>query len=136
MGARRKGRESAVQMLYQWELTGEPVKKVLDSFKTLGEGSDASRDFARYLVEGTLAHREEIDPLIEAQAEKWRIERMSTVDRNILRVAVYELLFEPTPRTVVINEALEVTRRFSSEDAVAFVNGVLDGVRQKLEPAR
>lgn len=133
MGERRRGRESAVQMLYQWEVGGEPLGRVLDSFERLRTPSDASQDFARRLVEGTLAHREEIDRLITAQTENWKLDRMATVDRNILRIAIYEFLFEPTPKPVVINEALEIARRFSSEEAVEFVNGVLDAVRQKLE---
>lgn len=122
-------------MLYQWEITREPLERVFESFSHLAPSRGEAQEFARRLFEGTVGHLEEIDALIEAQAEHWKLPRMAAVDRNILRVAIYEFLFEETPRSVVINEALEVTRRFSSEDAVEFVNGVLDGVRQRLEAA-
>jgi len=124
-------------MLYQWEVTGELAERVFESFSGLAPSlGEAEEEFARRLFEGTVAHLEEIDALIEAQAEHWKLPRMAAVDRNVLRLAIYEFLFEETPKSVVINEALEVTRRFSSEDAVEFVNGVLDGVRQRLEAAR
>jgi N utilization substance protein B len=133
MPSRRKGRELAVQMLYQWDVGGQPVSKVLESFWQLGEQPESARSFARRLVEGTVGCIDEIDALISAQAEHWRMERMATVDRNVLRLAVYELLHEDTPQKVVINEALEITKKFSSPEAVQFVNGILDGVRIELE---
>jgi N utilization substance protein B len=136
MGSRRKGREAALQMLYQWEVTREPLERLYESFSRLAPALGESEDLARRLLEGTLEHLSEIDALIEAQAEHWKLARMAAVDRNVLRLAIYEFLFEPTPKNVVINEALEVTRRFSSEEAVEFVNGILDGVWQRLEAAR
>jgi N utilization substance protein B len=84
-------------------------------------------------VEGTLANLKAIDGLIEEHTEKWRIERIAMVDRNVLRMAICELLQEDTPKKVVINEALEVTKRYSTPEAVQFVNGVLDAVRMELE---
>ncbi|MFQ5790045.1 MAG: transcription antitermination factor NusB [Acidobacteriota bacterium] len=133
MGERRKAREAAVQMLYQWDINRQPVERLLKAFWELGEQPEPVRYFARRLVEGTLAQVDRIDALISEQAERWRLPRMATVDRNVLRVAIYELLFEDTPKKVVINEALEVTKKFSSPQAVQFVNGVLDGVRLKME---
>jgi len=133
VGARRKGRELAVQMLYQWELSEEPIAKVQESFWRLGDASAESRSLSRRLVEGTVAHLEEIDSLLSRHAQHWRLPRMAAVDRNILRLAIYEFLYEDVPKRVVINEALEVTKKFSSPEAVQFVNGVLDAVRQSIE---
>jgi N utilization substance protein B len=112
------------------------VDKVLESFWQLGDQPEAARAFARELLEGTLGHLTEVDALISEHAERWRLERMAMVDRNVLRLAVYELLYEDTPSKVVINEALEVTKKFSTDEAVQFVNGILDAVRLKIETAK
>ncbi|MEE9179918.1 MAG: transcription antitermination factor NusB [Vicinamibacteria bacterium] len=133
MGSRRKGRELAVQMLYQWEISEEPIARVEESFWKLREAADKTRSLAQRLLEGTVEHIGEIDELITKHAEHWRLSRMAAVDRNILRLAIYEFLYEEVPKRVVINEALEVTKRFSSPDAVQFVNGVLDAVRSSIE---
>jgi len=133
VGSRRKGRELAVQMLYQWEISEEPIARVEESFWKLREAADKTRSLAQRLLEGTVEHIGEIDELITKHAEHWRLSRMAVVDRNILRLAIYEFLYEEVPKRVVINEALEVTKRFSSPDAVQFVNGVLDGVRSSIE---
>jgi N utilization substance protein B len=92
-----------------------------------------SRDFATRLATGTLAHLKELDERIRSRAEHWRISRMAVVDRNILRLAVYEFLHEPTPRTVAINEALEIARRFSTYEATQFINGILDAIKRDLD---
>ncbi|MCA1608775.1 MAG: transcription antitermination factor NusB, partial [Acidobacteria bacterium] len=94
---------------------------------------DRLRDFANKLVNGSLENLETIDAKIRSRAEHWRIERMAVVDRNVLRLAVYEFLFEDTPHTVVINEALEIARRFSSFEATQFINGILDAIKIDLE---
>jgi N utilization substance protein B len=120
-------------MLYQSEISGEPVARVQESFWKLGEAPEEVRSLAHRLFEGTLAHAEEIDALIEKHAEHWRLPRMAAVDRNILRLAIYEFLYEDVPKRVVINEALEVTKKFSNPEAVQFVNGVLDAVRLSIE---
>ena len=133
VGSRRKGRELAVQMLYQWEISEEPVARVQESFWNLREAADKTRSLAQRLLEGTVEHIGEIDELIMKHAEHWRLSRMAAVDRNILRLAIYEFLYEEVPKRVVINEALEVTKRFSSPDAVPFVNGVLDAVRSSIQ---
>ena len=132
MGARRKGRELALQMLYQWDVGREPVESVVESSSELQSAGDAAREFASRLVEGTVDRVEEIDRILIETSEHWRLGRMSTVDRNVLRLAVYELLTKETPPGVVINEALEVAKRFSSPESAAFVNGVLDAVSQEL----
>lgn len=94
---------------------------------------DKTREFSDRLVLGTLQNLEFIDEKIKTRAEHWRIERMALVDRNVLRLAVYEFLYEDTPHTVVINEALEVARRFSTFEATQFINGILDAIKLDLE---
>ena len=97
------------------------------------ETETSAREFATRLATGTLAHLSELDERIRSRAEHWRISRMAVVDRNILRLAVYEFLFEPTPRTVAINEALEIARRFSTYEATQFINGILDAIKRDLD---
>jgi N utilization substance protein B len=107
---------------------------VRDYWAQLGEELDEpAREFATRLVTGTLSHLPDIDERIKSRAEHWRISRMAIVDRNVLRLAVYEFLYEPTPRTVAINEALEVARRFSTYEATQFINGILDAVKRDLD---
>ncbi|TDI34434.1 MAG: transcription antitermination factor NusB [Acidobacteria bacterium] len=133
MGVRRKGRELALQMLYQWDVTRAPFGEVVWSIGVIRNPSKEARDFGRLLAEGTIRRVEEIDALISAQSDSWRLSRMAAVDRNILRVAVYEFLDTETPKRVIINEALEIAKRFSAPDAVSFVNGVLDAVCATIE---
>lgn len=129
MGKRRKSREQALQVLYQWEMTGldaEKGAKLLREHLLSGGGEDP---FVDRLVRGVLAHRKEIDELIEGHSEHWRLERMPPVDRNILRIATFELLYcEEIPPRVSVNEAIELAKRFGSEDSAAFVNGILDRI--------
>jgi N utilization substance protein B len=134
MGTRRKTRELALQMLFQADMgkqTGDDVRR---TFWTERDSVDADvRGFAEDLFRVALDRTSEIDLLIEGHAEHWRMERMAAVDRNILRAAVAELLgFPATPRAVVINEALEIARRFSSPESVQFINGVLDSVGKQI----
>jgi N utilization substance protein B len=144
MGLRRKARESALQMLFAADVAtgqGDRLKEppradvlVRDYWSEMGEELDEpAREFATRLVLGTLSHLAEIDERIKSRAEHWRISRMAIVDRNVLRLAVYEFLHEPTPRTVAINEALEVARRFSTYEATQFINGILDAVKRDLD---
>ena len=135
MGARRKGRELALQILYQWDVTREPLDRIIESMALLQNAGEDARRFARVLAEGTIRRIDEIDTNITEQSDSWRLDRMATVDRNILRVAIFELMETETDKSVVINEALEVTKRFSAPDAVSFVNGVLDAVCASLEGA-
>lgn len=136
MGTRRKARECALQMLFAADVTGADTQRLTREFWSELDDSDAdqsTRDFADNIARGTLEKADEIDELIKSRAEHWRIPRMAVVDRNILRMAVYEFVFEPTPRTVVINEALEIARRFSTYEATQFINGILDAVKQDLD---
>lgn len=128
MGVRRRGRELALQMLYQRELAGSDVEEMLDSFEELRQAPEVTREFALSLVRGVIARLQELDSHLVDQADHWRLERMAAVDRNILRLALYELMFEDdTPPAVVIDEAVEIAKRFGSERSSQFVNGVLDG---------
>jgi len=136
MGSRRKARELALQMLFQWELGGHSPEHVISSFLHVQRIDVEVEAFARSLFEGTVSEVEALDRRVRAQAEHWRLERMAAVDRNLLRVALYELLHCPeTPPAVVINEALEIARRFSGKDSVEFINGVLDAIRKTLPAA-
>ena len=133
--ARHAGRERAVQWLYQWELSGLDLDDVLSrQHQVEVQAPDRDRDaWAVELVRGTARELHRIDPLITQHATNWRIERMAVVDRVILRLGVYELLCTPdTPPAVVIDEAVELARTFSADQAVAFVNGVLDAVHRGL----
>src|SRR5215210_1893234 len=138
MGSRRKARECALQMLFAADLGGAAVRPdelVRSYWAELGEPEmdEGAREFATRLTVGTLAHLAEIDERIRSRAEHWRISRMAVVDRNILRLAVYEILHEPTPRTVAINESLEIARRFSTYEATQFINGILDAIKRDLD---
>jgi transcription antitermination protein NusB len=106
-----------------------------DYWNELGEPEidEATREFANKLAVGTLRELDKVDERIRSRAEHWRIPRMAIVDRNVLRLAVYEFLYEPTPHTVVINEALEIARRFSTFEATQFINGILDAIKHDLE---
>jgi N utilization substance protein B len=128
MGVRRRGRELALQMLYQHELAGADVGTMLVSFDELLQAPEAIREFAVSLARGVISRLAELDAHLVDQADNWRLERMAAVDRNILRLALYELLFDAdTPPAVVIDEAVEIAKRFGSERSSQFVNGVLDG---------
>jgi len=136
MGARRKARVSALQMLFQFDIARPRLDDLTSSYWTaFGEElGDVSREFANGLAMGAISHLEEIDDLIKRRAEHWRISRMAVVDRNILRLAIYEFLYEgETPKTVIINEALEIARRFSTFEATQFINGILDAIKRDLE---
>ena len=135
--ARRRAREAALQMLYQWEVgrtsPGDTILSYWPAQENAAELATAHREFANALVRGTVQRLDEIDGLLGRRTENWRVERMAVLDRAVLRLATYELLAEPaTPAKVVINEALELARAYSGEEAVGFVNGVLDGVRKEL----
>jgi N utilization substance protein B len=136
MGSRRKARECALQMLFAADVAEMPATDVVRSYwAELGEADldETAREFATRLAAGTLQNLELLDDRIRSRAEHWRIARMAIVDRNILRLAVYEFLYEPTPRTVAINEALEIARRFSTYEATQFINGILDAIKRDLD---
>jgi len=135
MGTRRKSRELALQMLFQADLGKQPIDDVRKTFwKGRGEVTPEVKGFTEDLFRVAQDRSPEIDKLIEEHAENWRMDRMAAVDRNILRAAVAELLgFPKTPRAVVINEAIEIARKFSAPESVQFINGVLDSVGKEIE---
>jgi transcription antitermination protein NusB len=136
MGSRRKARECALQMLFAADVAGTRVDDLVRTFWSElsdGELDERAREFATRLVTGTLANLAEVDERIRSRAEHWRISRMALVDRNVLRLAVYEFLHESTPRTVTINEALDIARRFSTYEATQFINGILDAIKHDLD---
>jgi len=137
MGARRKARELALQMLYENDVAGTEPGEMFARFGGLRTATETTRSFAERLVTGTLRHRKDLDALISKQAEHWRLSRMPVVDRNILRLALFELLHEPeTPHPVVIDEALEIAKRFSTPRSSQFINGILDGVLKARQAGR
>ena len=126
---RRKGRELALQALYQIEMTGDPSGAAVDLFLQHFEGNAKAKEFARRLVSGTVSQRAEIDRLIAQATEHWKIERLAKVDFVLLRMAAYELVFcADIPTSVTLDEAIEIAKRFGSEDSAGFINGVLDHV--------
>ena len=138
MGTRRKSRELTLQMLFQADMGKQNPEQVRQTFwRERGDVGADVQGFAEDLFQVATNRASEIDGLIEGHAEHWRMERMAAVDRNLLRAAVAELLgFPATPRAVVINEALEIARKFSSPESVQFINGVLDSVGKELEKAK
>ena len=135
MGSRRKSRELAMQMLFQGDLGKHKPEEVEKLFwESRDDVDDETRGFADDLFRVATRREDEVDGLIQKHAKNWRLERMPAVDRNLLRAAVAEMMAYPdTPRAVVINEALEIARKFSSPESVHFVNGVLDSVGKELE---
>jgi len=124
-------------MLYQWEVGQSDIETVVETYEQFESpvaacGAEA-RAFATRLGRGTTANLKVIDPLIAEHAEHWRLARMAVLDRLILRLAVYELLHTETPRAVVINEAIELAKKFSTENSAKFINGVLDAIRRRVE---
>ena len=134
--ARRRAREAALQMLYQCEIGRTGACEAIATYWPARDADDLperQREFANTVVRGTLDRQAEIDQLLARHAQNWRIERMTVIDRIVLRMGVYEMLAEmDTPSKVIINEAIELARSFSGDEAVGFVNGVLDAVRKEL----
>ena len=127
MGIRRKGRELALQALYQIEITGDASAAAVDLFLSHFEGSAQAKEFARRLVSGVVSQRPDIDRVIEECTENWKLGRMAKVDLLILRMAAYELIFCPDiPLNVSLDEAIEIGKRFGTGDSGSFINGVLD----------
>jgi len=123
-------------MLFQYDVARPSLDELVVLYwqELGGDATEDSREFSNNLALGTISHLDEIDKLIKERAENWRISRMAVVDRNILRLAIYEFLYQPeTPKTVAINEALEIARRFSTFEATQFINGILDAIKRDLE---
>jgi N utilization substance protein B len=130
---RRKSREFALQVLYQLDITKQDVIKTLAQFQDHFSGNKERDDFMEHLILGVLEHCQEIDRLIEKYSENWRLDRMNIIDRAILRIATFELLFcEEIPPKATLNEAIELGKRFGSEDSGSFINGILDRIQNEV----
>jgi N utilization substance protein B len=133
MGARRSGREAALQMLFQLEASSERASRVIELFWRSFEADPEGRPYADEIVAGLEGRLDDVDKLITAASNNWRLERMSRVDRNLLRMSTWELLVKKdVPRAVVIDEAVELAKSYGTEDSSAFVNGVLDRIANDL----
>jgi transcription antitermination protein NusB len=131
MSLRRKSREFAMQMLFQWDMSQQECVKLEVKFWKSAKAADSTRVFANRLFEGATKELAVLDELITRKAENWKFERLSAIDRAILRLGLYELRFTDTPYKVVMNECVELAKKFSSEDAGSFVNGILDAVHKE-----
>ena len=132
MRKRRKSREFALQVLYQLDITKQDVIKTLAQFQDHFSGNEERDNFMERLAIGVLEHCQEIDLLIEKYSENWRLDRMNIIDRAILRMATFELLYcEEIPPKVTLNEAIELGRQFGSEDSGSFINGILDRIQNE-----
>ena len=139
MGLRRKSREYALQMLFQWDITHDAIDSIIATFWETLESPEPAEvvEFANALATGTIDQVEKIDALLERHADNWRLDRMAVVDRNLLRLAIYEFFTEKEsdemPSAVIINEAIEIAKRFSADGSPQFINGILDSIRKELE---
>jgi len=129
---RTKAREFAMQMLFQWDMSQQDSIRLEKTFWKNAKGAEQTRAFANQLFEGASHDSKGLDELITKFAENWRLERISAIDRAILRLAIHEMNCTNTPPKVVLNEAVELAKKFSSEESGAFVNGVLDAVHKSL----
>ena len=130
---RTKSREFAMQMLFQWDMSQQDAKKLEAKFWRGAKAAEGTRAFANKLFEGAAEEVPMLDELITKHADNWRFERLSSIDRAVLRLGIYELLFTDTPGKVVLNEAVDLAKKFSSEEAGSFVNGILDAVHKSLK---
>jgi N utilization substance protein B len=130
MALRRKAREFALQMLFQWDLNHQETWRVESQFWKNVPSEKSTRVYANALFEGAVTEVESLDALLQEHATHWRLDRMAAIDRNILRLGVYELRKGETPARVVLNEAVELAKKFSDDAAPAFINGVLDAVHK------
>lgn len=134
MGKRRRGRETALKLLYALDITQEPVGELLQASWLDTVVPEAVREFSVALVVGVMTHRDEIDTLVQEWSMNWSLERIGIIERNILRFAIYELLFlTDIPPNVTINEAVEVAKRYGTDEAPSFINGILDRIKQEIE---
>jgi N utilization substance protein B len=132
MGARRKARELALQMLFQHDLSGNEPDMIVSTFEDLQKSKPNTREFAMKIFRGTVDNLSKIDEMIQQQADNWRLSRMAVVDRNIIRMSVYEFLHETdTPKLVIIDEAIEIAKKFGTQKSSQFINGILDGILKR-----
>jgi N utilization substance protein B len=134
MGQRRKAREDTLRILFRLEFENKQIEKTLDQYWKSKKASEEIKEYSTWLVNGVISDQAKIDNIIQQVSEHWRISRMALVDRNILRMAVFELLYEEKiAPAIVINEAIEIAKKYSGEEAATFVNGILDAVRKDLK---
>jgi N utilization substance protein B len=132
MGARRKARELALQMLFQHDISGNQPEQITATFEELLKSKLATREFATKIFRGTVEHLPQIDEMIQNQAENWRLSRMAAVDRNIIRMSIYEFMHEgDTPKLVIIDEAIEIAKKYGTQKSSQFINGILDGILKR-----
>ena len=132
MGARRKARELALQMLYQHDLSGNTPDTIVSTFEDLQKSKPSTREFATRIFKGTVDNLSKIDEMIVQQADNWRLSRMAVVYRNIIRMSIYEFLNETdTPKLVIIDEAIEIAKKFGTQKSSQFINGILDGILKR-----
>jgi transcription antitermination protein NusB len=132
MSLRTKSREFAMQMLFQWDMSRQEPAGLESKFWRSARGSDSTRAFANQLFEGAVEDCDQLDAVIVNYAQNWKLERLAIIDRAVLRLAIHELRMGETPAKVVINEAVELAKKFSSDEAGAFINGILDSVHKSL----
>lgn len=131
-GKRRKGRELALQLLYRIDLSKKDADEEIGIVKEESCEDESVRDFAVKLVKGTVENLKRIDESIAECSSNWRMDRMAAIDRNIMKIAIYELVLDETPPAVVIDEAIEIAKKYGTEKSGSFVNGILDCVRKKI----
>lgn len=132
MGSRRKSRESCLQMLYDWECSKGTADAISMRFWKENEEDADTKDFANFLFFGTLEHQKEVDLLLETYSNNWKLSRMGSIDRNLLRASVFELLYrKDIPVSVTIDEAVEIAKKFGTEESAGFVNGILDRIAKE-----
>lgn len=140
MAARHRSRKRALQVLFEWDMRHEPIERAIAHFYESLYSEESEKKpkpdkFMEELARGTVANAEQIDTEIEGKSERWRLERMPVVDRNILRLAIYELSKQAVPAPVIIDEALELARQFSNDESISFINGILDAVHRQTASA-
>lgn len=134
MGRRRKAREETLRILFRLEFENKQIDKTLNQYWQSKKTSEEIKEYSTWLVKGIISGQAKIDNIIQQVSEHWRISRMAIVDRNILRMAVFELLYEESiAPAIVINEAIEIAKKYSGDEAATFVNGILDAIRKNLE---
>ncbi len=134
MGRRRKAREETLRILFRLEFENKQIEKTLNQYWKSKKTSEEIKEYSTWLVNGVISDQAKIDNIIQQVSEHWRISRMALVDRNILRMAVFELLYEENiAPAIVINEAIEIAKKYSGDEAATFVNGILDAIRKDLK---
>ncbi|MDI6763937.1 MAG: transcription antitermination factor NusB [Thermodesulfobacteriota bacterium] len=133
MGKRRRSREFALQVLYQLEITKQGALQAMVQLRENFSPGEEEDEFTKRIVLGVMEHRQEIDRLIEERSENWRLDRMTIIDRNILRIAIFELLYcSEVPPKVTLNEAIDLGKRYGSEESGSFINGILDRIQNEV----